>query len=166
MKRIRYQAGFLAADGQPFTILDPGVAVQRKAREDAMVLWDKKAAEALRKGLPEPKEASWVAPTIDCDFAQAMIWFMNNIPFSDERDAEGKPKPPRKLKLEDAGRAYEVIKAFKDIEAGYVELDAEAHKWLLEIVDLDGLEAFRPLATQAIVKERLEDVIKDDKKGK
>lgn len=164
MKRIKYVKEFKAADGQPFTVIDPDVTVQRAARKKAIDNWEKNAAEALRKGLPEPKEASWPAPTIDCDFAQAMTWFMNNIPFSDEMDANGKPKPPRKLTPEDAGNAYAVIKAFKDVKEGYVEMEDAVYNWLLEIVKVDGIEAFRPLATQAIVTERLADLIKDEKK--
>ena len=148
MKRINYVAEFQAADGQPFTVVDPDVMVQRKAREKAQA----------------EKKEQWPAPTIDCDFAQVITWFMNNIPFSDEKDAEGKPKPPRKLTTEDAGNAYADIKAFRDTENGYVELENSVYEWLLEMVKIDGIEAFKPLATQAIVRERLEDVIKEEKK--
>ena len=158
MKKIRYESKFLAADGQPFIVLDPDVMTQREARKVAI-------AEAVRKGKPE-SEAAWQAPTIDCDFAQVITWFMNNIPFSDEADADGKPKPPRKLTAEDAGNAYAVIKAFQDVKDGFVELENSVYDWLLAIVKLDGIEAFRPLATQAIVTERLTDLIKEEAKGK
>ena len=144
MKRINYNAEFKTAAGQPFTIIDPDILVQRKAREEAM----------------SAKKEQWQAPTIDCDFAQVMTWFMNSIPFSDEKGDDGKPKPPRKLTPEDAGNAYAVIKAFRDAENGYVSLEDSVHKGLLEMVQIDGIEAFRPLATQAIIKERLEDIIK------
>lgn len=165
MKHIKYAKEFKGADGQPFTVIDPDVTVLKAARVKAMAEWDKKAAESLRKGLPEPKEASWPAPTIECDFAQAMTWFMNNIPFSDEVDADGKAKPPRKLTAEDAGNAYAVIKAFKGAkDGGTVEMEDAVYKWLVEIVKLDGIEAFKPLATQAIVTERLSDVIKEETK--
>ena len=149
MKRINYVAEFQAADGQPFTVVDPDVMVQRKAREKAQA----------------EKKEQWLAPTIDCDFAQVMTWFMNHIPFSDEVGDDGKAKPPRKLTTEDAGNAYAVIKAFKDVEDGYAELENSVYEWLLEMVKIDGIEAFRPLATQAIVKERLEDLIKEEKKA-
>ncbi len=167
MKRFKYDPQFLAADGQPFTVLDPGVVVQRKAREEAIEKWDARIEEARVKGLPRPQgEASWQAPTIDCDFAQAMTWFLNHIPFSDEVDGEGKPKPPRKLTPEDAGHAYAAIKAFQNVEDGVVELETAVYDWLLDIVKLDGIEAFRPLATQAIVTERLMDLIKEEKPKK
>jgi len=167
VKRIRYQKQFAAADGQPFTVIDPDVLVQREARNNALAKWDNRATEARAKGLPEPPEASWPAPTIDCNFAQAVIWFMNNIPFSDAVNDDGKPKPPRKLTPEDAGCAYAVIKAFQNTKEGYVEVEDTVYTWLMDIVKIDGIEAFRPLATQAIIKEKLEDLIKEeDKPGK
>lgn len=148
MKRFKYDPKFLAADEQPFTVLDPDVMVQRKAREEAI-------AEAVKKGKTE-SEAAWQAPTIDCDFGQTMTWFMNHIPFSDEVDADGKPKLPRKMTPEDAGHAYAVIKAFQVAEDdGYVELEDAVYSWLLETVKLDGVEAFKPIATLAIISERL-----------
>lgn len=147
MKKITYLREFKTADGQPFTIIDPDVLKQRKAR-----------AEALAK-----KETQWVAPTIDCDFAQAIIWFMNHIPFSDEVDRDGKAKPPRKMTTEDAGNAYAVIKAFKSPENGRVLMEDAVYVWLLATVTIDGIEAFKPVATQAIVIERLLDLIKEEK---
>jgi len=149
MKRINYTNDFKAADGQPFVIVDPDIMVQRKARQ---------AAEAAKK-------ESWPAPTIDCTFAQAIVWFMNHIPFSDEVGEDGKPKPPRKLTPEDAGNAYAVIKAFQNVKQGYVEMEDSVYTWLMDMVKLDGIEAFKPVATQAIVRERLEDIIKDEKKA-
>ncbi len=148
MKRIRYTKEFKTADGQPFTILDPDVLVQRKAREEAL-------AEKLTQ---------WQAPTVDCDFAQVMIWFMNHIPFSDAVGAGGKKEAPRALTPEDAGNAYAVIKAFQDVENGHVEMEDAVYKWLMDMVKLDGIEAFKPVATQAIVTERLQDLIKEEKK--
>jgi hypothetical protein len=145
MKKIKYEKEFKAADGQPFTIFDPDVMAQRKARDEALAR----------------KDTQWQAPTIDCDFGQVIIWFMNHIPFSDEKDKDGSPAPPRKLTPEDAGNAYAVIKAFRDTKNGYVELEDSVYTWLLDMVKLDGIEAFRPVATQAIVKERLEDLIKE-----
>lgn len=148
MKRIKYVKEFTAADGQPFTIINPDVLVQREARD---------------KALKEKKE-QWQAPSIDCDFGQVIIWFMNSIPFSDAKDKDGKPLPPRKLTPEDAGNAYAVIKAFKNPKGGIVELEDSVYTWLLEILKVDGIAAFRPVATQAIVKESLEDLIKEEPK--
>lgn len=144
MKRINYTEDFKTADGQPFTIVDPDIMVQREVR---------KAAEVA--GLDK-----WPAPTIDCTFAQAIIWFVNSIPFSDEADANGNVRPPRRLTLEDAGNAYAVIKAFLNVQKGFVDMEDAVYLWLLETVKLDGIEAFRPVATQAIVRERLEDLVK------
>lgn len=142
MKRIRYAKEFKAADGQPFTILDPDVTAQRKAREEAL----------------SAKLEQWAAPTIDCDFSQVIIWFMNHIPFCDEVGADGKTKAPRRLTPEDAGNAYAVIKAFQNTKNGNVEMEDAVYNWLVAMVKSDGIEAFKPLATQAIVVERLEDL--------
>ena len=149
MKRIKYEKEFKAADGQPFVVIDPDIMAQRKAREKA----------------ERDKKEQWLAPTIDCDFAQAITWFINHIPFSDEIGEDGKPKPPRKLTPEDAGNAYAVIKAFQNVKQGYVEMEDSVYTWLMDMVKLDGIEAFKPVATQAIVRERLEDIIKDEKKA-
>lgn len=142
MKLIKYEPEFLSADGQPFTVVDPDVHVQKKAREDA------------RK---EGKDRFDV-PTIECDFAQAMCWFVNNIPF--ERDE--KDQPARKLTPEDAGNAYAIIKAFKSPLNGYIELEDSAYRWLVELNKTDGVLAFR--ITQAVVAERLEDIKREETK--
>lgn len=141
MKKIRYESEFLTADGQPFSITNPDVHALKEAREKARV---------------EGKER-FELPTIECDFAQAMVWFVNNIPF--EKNDKG--EPARKLTHEDAGNAYAVIKAFKDTQNGYVELEESVYKWLVEVNKTDGVEAFR--VTQAVVAERLEDTIKEGK---
>lgn len=146
MKQIKYEPEFKTADGQPFSIIDPDVKVQKEAREKA------------RK---EDKERFEV-PTIECDFAQAMCWFVNNIPFATELDKESKAQPARKLTPEDAGNAYAVIKAFKNIQNGYVTMEDAVYKWLMELVKTDGVEAFR--ITQAVVAEKLEDVKKEEAK--
>ena len=140
VKRIKYNPGFLTADGQPFSIIDPDNRVQKAARD---------------KALAEKKE-TYQVPTIECDFAQAMCWFVNNIPF----DKNDKGEPARKLTPEDTGNAYVVLKAFKNIKDGYVELEDSVYKWLFELNETDGCIAFR--ISQAVVKERLEDISKND----
>ena len=139
VKLIKYKPEFLAADGQPFSIIDPDIHAQKKAREDAK---------------KEGKDRFDV-PTIECDFAQAMCWFVNNIPF--ERDDKG--EPARKLTPEDTGNAYATIKAFKSPHNGYVELEDSVYRWLEELNKTDGVLAFR--ITQAVVAERLADIKKE-----
>jgi len=142
VKRIKYSPKFQTAGGQPFSIIDPDVRVQKKAQE---------------KALAEKRE-TYNLPTIECDFAQAMCWFVNNIPF--EKNDKG--EPTRKLTPEDTGNAYAVIKAFRNVGNGYVELEDSVYKWLVELNETDGCFAFR--ITQAVVKERLEDIEKPNQK--
>lgn len=141
MKHIKYDKEFLTADGQPFSIIDPDVHVQKAAREEAK----------------KEKKDRFDVPTIECDFAQTMCWFVNNIPF--DRDEKG--EPARKLTPEDAGNAYATIKAFRNVQDGYVELEDSVYKWLVELNKTDGPNAFR--ITQAVVAERLEDIKKEVK---
>ena len=145
VKRIKYDPEIKRADGQPITIVNPDVIVQREARDKALA----------------EKQTQWQAPTIDCNFGQVIIWFMNNIPFGSEEDEAGKVKAPRKLTPEDAGNAYAVIKAFRDVPVIYVSLEDAVYTWLLDMVKTEGIAAFRPLATQAMVRERLEDLVKE-----
>lgn len=140
MKLIKYTPEFLAASGQPFSVIDPNASAQKKAREDAK---------------KEGKDRFDV-PTIDCDFAQAMCWFVNNIPFQTEPEKDGKEAPLRKLTPEDTGNAYAVIKAFRNPQNGYVELENSVYNWLVELNKADGVTAFR--ITQAVVAERLLDI--------
>ena len=136
MKHIKYEEKFEAADGQPFTILDPDIAVQKKAREDARI----------------EKKERYELPTIECTFAQAICWFVNNIPF----DKNDKGEPSRKLTPEDTGNAYATIKAFRNAKNGYVELEDSVYTWLAELNEIDGPIAFR--ITQAVVAERLDNI--------
>ncbi len=143
MKKIKYDQEFKTAGGQPFSILDPDIRVQKEAQEKA---------EAANKEM-------YRMPTVECDFAQAMCWFVNNIPF--EKNDKG--EPARKLTPEDTGNAYAVIKAFKGIQNGYVEIEESVYKWLVELNKTDGCEAFK--VTQAVVAERLEDILKEGKEA-
>ena len=162
MKRINYTSEFLRADGQPFSIPDPDVNVQKKALDKARA----ELAKAREKGIEGGE--TYDVPKIDCDFAQAMIWFVNNIPHGLERDKDdnlvldkdGNPRrSTRKLTPEDTGNAYAVIQAFKSVENGYIEMEDSVYKWLIELNRSDGVEAFR--ITQAEVQKRLEDTVKD-----
>lgn len=146
VKSIKYEAGFLTAVGQPFSVLDPDARVQKEARDKAR----------------EDKKETYEMPTIDCDFAQAMTWFVNNIPFERELDKDGKQLPPRKLTPEDTGNAYAVIKAFSGELNGQVEMEDAVYKWLVELNKTDGIVAFRGV-TQAVVAERLDNLVKEDK---
>ena len=155
MKQIKYDKEFKAADGQPFQIPDPDVKTQNAAQ-----------AKALEEG-----KEFFQGPRIDGDFAQVMCWFVNNIPHGLERDKDGKivldqkgnpQRSTRKLTPEDAGNAYAVIKAFRNPQNGYVELEEAVYKWLLELNETDGVEAFR--ITQGVVAERLQDTVKEEKK--
>lgn len=141
MKKIKYESKFLTADGQPFAIVDPDVRLQKEAREKAQ----------------KENKDRYEVPTVECDFAQAICWFVNNIPFGkDEKD-----QPVRKLTPEDTGNAYAVIKAFRNVQDGYVELEDSVCNWLIELNKTDGVIAFR--VTQAVVAERLADIRKEEK---
>jgi len=139
VKNIRYEATFLTPDGQPFIIPDPDVRKQKEKRDEA------------RK---EGKER-YDLPTIEADFAQAMIWFMNNLPYVQDEDEK-----PRRLTTEDTGNGYAVIKAFQDIQGDIVTLEESTYRWLVDINKSDGPLAFR--MTQGEVTKRLEDLVKDD----
>ena len=143
MKYLKYDKEFKTANGQPFIIQDPDVKVQQAARDKARA---------------ENKE-QYQVPTIECDYAQLIIWFVNNIPF----DVNEKGVPNRKMTPEDAGHAYATIKAFQNQRNGSVELEDTVYKWLVELNKTDGILAFRPLSVQAIVAERLEDLVKEVK---
>lgn len=169
MKKFKYEPDFERADGQPFSIPDPDVKVQKGALDKARE--EEKAKAALQGRAPEI--VTYDVPRMDCDFAQAMCWFVNNIPHGLERDKDGKlvldregnpQRSTRKLTPEDTGNAYAVIKAFKDVQNGYVELESSVYIWLVELNKTDGVEAFR--ITQAEVARRLEDTVKEGKETK
>jgi len=140
MKYIKYDPTFSAADGQPFMVPDPDVHVQKRAR-------DKARAEGKER---------YDLPTIEADFSKAMIWFTNNLPHELAVDGES----PRKLTPEDTGNAYAVIKAFQDPQKGYVVLEDSVYRWLVDLNKSEGPIAFR--VTQAVVAERLEDLVKEE----
>ncbi len=143
MKTIRYDSKFRTAVGQPFPIQNPDVLAQVAARD----------AARERGAVPEP------SIIVDPTFAQVMQWFANNIPHTLSEDG----KTPRKLTPKDTGHAYAVIKAFQDPQDETVVLEDEVYKWLVELNTLDGPAAFR--VTQAVVAERLEDLVQKEKKA-
>lgn len=141
MKYIKYNPEFQTGGGQPFMIIDPDVRVLREARE---------------KAGKEGKER-YEIPMIEGNFAQVMIWFINNLPFTlDDND-----KPTRKLTIEDTANGYAAIKAFMNPQHGFVELEDAVYRWLVEANKTDGPEAFR--MTQFEVTKRLEDTPKEGK---
>jgi len=146
MKYLKYDKVFKTATGEPFLIPDPSVKVQTEARDKARA---------------EDKE-TYQIPTIETDFAQTIIWLVNNIPFG----LDEKGQPARKVTPEDAGNAYAVIKAFQNTKDGVVELEDAVYSWLVELNKTDGVIAFKPLSTQAVVAERLEDLISKEPKAK
>ncbi len=148
MKTIKFDPLFHNASGQPFPIPDPDATKQLAAKTVA------KAA----------KEATYQPPLImEPTFTQVMMWFINNMPHEQlDTDKEGKvTQQPRKLTVEDTGNGYAAIKAFQAAgdKAGKVALEDAVHTWLLELVKTDGPVAFH--MTQAVVKERLENLVPD-----
>ena len=134
MKTIVYDDKFRSANGQPFYIPDPDVKVQREARE-----------QALKEG-----KTAYEIPQVEATFASLVIWFVDNIPH--ERNEQD--KPTRKITISDAGNAYSVIKSFRALEDGKVELEDAVHKWLVDTIDMDGTAALRG-STAAVLKERI-----------
>jgi len=134
--RVKVVDNFKAADGQPFRIMDPDPAVQKKARDEA---------EAKDK-------TTWLAPTIEAKFDEVMVWFLTN-----QFDKDDNGRPVHKQTPEDVGNAYTLIKGFKNAQNGYYELETPSYEWLMgTLIDREGIAAFG--VTQAVVKEHLRDL--------
>ena len=148
MKTIKYVEEFRTAAGQPFPIQDPDVKVQKEARDKAH----------------SQKKDSWDAPLlVEPTFAEVMVWFVNNIPHF-LVDPDGKPlEAPRKITPDDTGNAYAVIQAFQDNQNGQVVMEDGVYRWLVSLNETEGTIAFR--VTQAVVKRRLEDLVKEEVKA-
>lgn len=144
MKYIKYEDKLETATGQLYMIIDPDVAVQQRAQDKAEV---------------EGKER-FNRPTIEATFAQAVIAFVNGIPWSTQgegRDvrAAWKPSP------DDLGHAYATIKAFRNHISKAVEIEESDYTWLMDLIKRDGPEGLS--VNSMVLKERLEDLV-DEKK--
>ena len=141
--KVAYSPGILSPVGQPVSIPDPDVKVQRTRQE-----------AALAQG-----KATYAIPTIEADFADMALHFCNNIPW--ERDAAGKTvwKPT----IEDTGNAYAVIKAFRKVKGtdiGFVEIEDQVYRWFMD--KLKGTEGFACYGMiREVLVEKMENIIKE-----
>ena len=89
-------------------------------------------------------------PAVEVTFASLVIFFVDNIPHD----------RTRKITMQDAGNAYAVIKAFRNIHDGMVELEDTVYKWLLDTIEIDGTAALRGAAS-VVLKERVQNLVKE-----
>lgn len=150
MKTIKYNDEFTAANGYPFFIPDPDPAAHVKARQDAEA--KREEAEAKNKDSQNLPPVSWMQPRVEATFAQAVIWFADNIWHAVPVEKGGTKKH---VSPSDAGHAYAVIKAFTAPKNGKVSLETAPYDWLTKALDSDeGTAAFH--VTSAKVLERLQ----------
>jgi len=161
MKYIRYEDEFLSPSGQPVYIPDPDVERQRAVAEAAF--------RERKQALTEKRESLGVlSPRIKANFATAITWFMDNIPFAFEPDGEPTKENPagkkRKVTIQEAGDAYAVIVGFRAVHNGQVELEDTVYDFLVKTIEIDGTTAFSAPIAGALMT-RVKDTV-TLKKGK
>ena len=126
---------------------------QRARAEEAYEL-AKKAVED-EKRLVQP-----LALKVQADFPGALTWFLNNIPWAEEKLTDSqesavakgeRQRRRRKVETQEAGSAYAAITALRGVRNGVLELEDGVYEDLVKTLEVDAVEAFSAPVAGAIM---------------
>lgn len=140
MKYIKYVAEIEDAMGNTGTIPDPDKTKRKEYDAQVKAIREEAVGEAKRLGI-KIQDVPVIMPEfpmIEADFAQAMCYFANNIPW--ERDEKNQAVNP--AKPEEIDHAMLVVRGFRNPQKGLVAIPDSSLKWVVEELEAHGGRAF------------------------
>jgi hypothetical protein len=149
-KYLKYDKGFKDIYGAGIELINPSAQAQRDAREAAI---KKNDARPVESRLPR-NDVSWEpAKLFPATYADAVIAFADDIPYSDIVLTPGDPVP--RTTNEERMNSMAIIRAFQDVNgASHVALEERPLTWLKEQLEAYGDLKFKGTLSSVLL-ERL-----------